>query len=178
MVLSLFGVFFAEMSGLRRLGTIFDPLRAFEREVDKVMEKGVPPTLLELSAKRRLQRKNALKKKMEREAELAVPPHLDIVEMDDHVTIVAEMPGVTKEKVTVEIVDGNTLSIQGQRIESEFASADKLLMSEREHGIFQRSIRLPNYLDTDNIAATYKDGLLCVRVPKQRPKHAVRQIDL
>ena len=84
------------------------------------------------------------------------------------------MPGVGKENVKVEI-EGDVLTVYGYRSEAQSSDRDRWHVLERDHGDFQRRLRLPNYLKTEKATASYKDGLLSVTVPKQQSRRPVVQ---
>jgi len=93
-----------------------------------------------------------------------VPP-VDIFERQDQLVIRAEVPGVRKEDMDVRIENG-VLTLHGERrqeTEVKEANAHRL---ERVYGAFTRSFSLPTTVDSAQVAATYKDGVLEVTVPK------------
>jgi HSP20 family protein len=93
-----------------------------------------------------------------------VPP-LDVREEKDDVVVTVELPGVRKEDIEVAVRDG-VLTISGQRVREEVREDAGLLREERLFGRFQRSVVLPRGMVADGVRATYRDGVLTVRVPK------------
>jgi HSP20 family protein len=92
-------------------------------------------------------------------------PPVDIFEKNDHLVIRAEIPGVAKDDMDVRIENG-VLTLRGERKhETEVKEANAYRM-ERVYGTFTRSFSLPTTVDATKIAATYKDGILEVTVPK------------
>jgi HSP20 family protein len=92
-------------------------------------------------------------------------PPVDIFEKNDHLVIRAEIPGVKKEDMDVRIENG-VLTLHGERKnETEVKEANAYRM-ERIYGTFTRSFTLPTTVDATKVAATYKDGVLEVTVPK------------
>lgn len=94
-------------------------------------------------------------------------PAVDIEETENEYRIHAEMPGMKKEDVKVTVVD-NVLTISGEK-KAEAEQKDekrRLHRSERIFGTFQRSFTLPEPVVADKIAASFKDGVLTVVVPK------------
>ena len=90
----------------------------------------------------------------------------------------ADLPGL-KEEVKVQVVNGTTLDISGDRKEEEGAKVDLYHCMERAHGVFCRRFHLPNYTLPDDVKATVADGILTVTIPKlQIPKLFVRQIQV
>jgi HSP20 family protein len=92
-------------------------------------------------------------------------PPVDIYETDEAVVLKAELPGVSKEDVTVE-VHQNTLILRGQRRHEAEVKEENYHRVERAYGTFQRSFVLPTMVDQEHVQATYKDGVLELRLPK------------
>jgi len=106
-------------------------------------------------------------------------PRVDIVENEDNMTVVAEVPGMKKDAIKVLVEDG-VLTISGERHVDKEEKKDNRILSEVSHGSFSRSFTLPDYLDTEHIKADYKDGMLSVVLPKQekaRPKEIKVEIN-
>lgn len=94
-------------------------------------------------------------------------PSMDVYEKDGELIVKAELPGVKKEEITVELADGN-LVIRGERkAEHEVKEQDYYRM-ERSYGTFQRRVPLPFELKPEQIQAKYSDGVLEVHVPKPK----------
>jgi len=92
-------------------------------------------------------------------------PTVDIYEHKDRITVRAELPGMKKENLNVSL-DGDTLTISGERKQEEERRAGDTYRSERFFGRFQRSITLPRPVDEKQIQAKYKDGVLEITLPK------------
>jgi len=94
----------------------------------------------------------------------ALVPPVDIVENDFGITLLADMPGVSKDRLTVR-VDGDNLVIEGA---AEVAMPPKLeiLHSEIRNPYFRRSFTLSRELDTAKVEATLKGGVLKLHIPK------------
>lgn len=92
-------------------------------------------------------------------------PAVDIYENDDAIVVKAELPGVDKDKITVDL-NANILTIRGERSSDNEVKEDNYYRRERTYGQFQRSFTLPAEVDPDAIKANYKDGVLKVEVPK------------
>ncbi|MDM8551880.1 Hsp20/alpha crystallin family protein [Desulfobacterales bacterium HSG2] len=92
-------------------------------------------------------------------------PVTDIYETDEGIVIKAELPGVGKEDVSVEIKD-NILTLKGERSVDEEISGEKYYRKERCFGTFHRSFTMRDIVDPDKIKAKFKDGVLEVLVPK------------
>ena len=92
-------------------------------------------------------------------------PSVDIYETDDALVIKAELPGVSKDDVSVE-VHQNTLTLRGQRKHEAEVEQDKYHRVERSYGTFQRSFVLPTMVDQEKVQATFKDGVLELHLPR------------
>ena len=92
-------------------------------------------------------------------------PAVDIRETDDGYVITAELPGVSKDDVSID-VHQNTLTLRGQRKHEAEVKQDKYHRVERAYGTFQRSFVLPAIVDQDKVQAIYKDGVLELHLPK------------
>lgn len=90
-------------------------------------------------------------------------PPVDIEEQDDAYVIEAEVPGVTKDDVNIELIS-NELMITGEIKERERKGI--LRKRTRRIGRFEYRVRLPEQVDPDNVEAKLTDGVLSVRVPK------------
>src|SRR5262245_46970713 len=92
-------------------------------------------------------------------------PTMDIYEDKDRITVKAELPGMRKEDIEVSL-HGNTLVLSGERKHEEQSGKGETYRAERWFGRFQRSITLPQPADTNNIQASYRDGVLTITLPK------------
>ncbi len=90
-------------------------------------------------------------------------PFVDIEEQDDAYMLEAELPGVKRDDVNIEVV-GNELSITGEIKEKERKGA--LRRRTRRTGRFEYHVRLPDQVDASKIDASLDQGVLTVRVPK------------
>ncbi len=100
-----------------------------------------------------------------REAGLIQPPAVDVVDEKDHVVVKAELPGLAKEDVQVDLTD-STLTIRGEKKQEKEVKEKNFYRREREYGSFSRAIRLPAEVKTGEATAVFKDGVLEVRLPK------------
>ena len=92
-------------------------------------------------------------------------PRVDIAETDNEFTIKAEIPEVKKEDVKV-TVDSGVLTIRGERKQEKEEKGKKFHRVERYYGSFTRSFNLPDNVDESKIDASFKDGMLNLRIPK------------
>jgi HSP20 family protein len=93
-----------------------------------------------------------------------VPP-VDLVEAEDHFVLKADLPGLVEDDVNVEVQDG-TLTISGERHAEHESQERGWYRIERAFGSFNRSLTLPDGVDTDAISARFENGVLEVRIPK------------
>ncbi len=93
-------------------------------------------------------------------------PTVDVSEDAESFKVVAEMPGVKPEDLTLEVQDGSLVLAGEKRHEAEH-ERDGFYRVERSFGSFHRVIPLPDGLDLDHIDARSKDGVLTIRIPKK-----------
>jgi HSP20 family protein len=101
-------------------------------------------------------------------------PFVDIEETDDAYVVEAELPGVRREDVNIELV-GNELAITGEVKERERTGA--LRRQTRRTGRFEYRLGLPNQVDAAKVEANLNNGVLTVRVPKAE-REARRKIEI
>lgn len=104
-------------------------------------------------------------------------PTCDIFESGNELVVKSDLPGMNREDVKVSIMD-NHLLIEGERKSEEKVDRKDYHRIERSHGSFSRRIALPEGIDAEHIKASFKDGVLEVRVPKIETKTSARQIKL
>ena len=103
-------------------------------------------------------------------------PAVDIYEQDGNIVLKAELPGVDPKDVDVR-VENNLLTLRGERKFDNEVKRDNYHRVERSYGAFSRSFTLPNVVDTGNIKAEYRDGVLHMTLPK-REEAKPRQIQI
>ncbi|MBN2223288.1 MAG: Hsp20/alpha crystallin family protein [Deltaproteobacteria bacterium] len=99
-------------------------------------------------------------------------PPVDIYETDKAVILKAELAGLNKNDVTIEIKDSN-LVLRGERKFEKDIKEENYHRIERSYGSFSRTFSLPQTVDSSKVTATFKDGLLEIMIPKvkdARPK--------
>ncbi len=92
-------------------------------------------------------------------------PALDVIEDDLGFDLLLDLPGVSLEKVKLELLE-DKLHVTGTKTSRVLAQGAVLHRNERTDGVFSRSVKMPKQVDTERIEATFKDGVLHVRVPK------------
>jgi HSP20 family protein len=90
---------------------------------------------------------------------------LDLYEEKDQIVVKAEMPGFTKDDIQISIAD-NALTIKGEKKKEEEDSGKDYYRSERVYGAFTRILVLPAEINPDKVQATFKNGVLEIRLPK------------
>lgn len=93
-------------------------------------------------------------------------PVVDISEEKDRLIVKADIPGLKKEDIQATLHD-NTLTLRGEKKESEDTAQKGYLRRERFYGTFERVIELPAVVDEAKVKATYKDGVLELVLPKR-----------
>ena len=103
-------------------------------------------------------------------------PKVNVYEYDDKIGIVAEIPGLDKKNVTVD-VEEDVLIISGDKHGFD-SDGGKCITRELKQSAFTRSFNLGEYLDGGNVSAKFKDGMLSISIPKIEPeqpkKHSVK----
>lgn len=101
-------------------------------------------------------------------------PAMDLVETDDHLVLRADLPGLSRDDVEIEIED-RVLTVSGERRKEDEERTEGHYRVERAFGSFSRSLTLPDGVDADRVAAGFDDGVLEVRIPKpeERKPHRV-----
>ena len=104
-------------------------------------------------------------------------PKVNVYEYDDKVGIVAEIPGLTKKQLNVEVED-NVLTISGDKHGVWEEEGAKVIRRELKASSFKRSFQLGELLDGDSVDANFKDGILSIEIPKIEPvvpkKHSIK----
>ena len=92
-------------------------------------------------------------------------PAFDVTENDKAFNIHAELPGIKKEDINVDI-DDNSLTFSGESKASNEYNDENVRYSERRYGHFSRTVPVPDHVDRDHIKANFKDGVLNLELPK------------
>jgi HSP20 family protein len=136
---------------IARRGERFDPFAALTRltsEFDRVFEETGWPAFRTRGIAR----------------STAWSPKLDIFEKDNRLIARADLPGLTKEDVKVEVVNGY-LTIAGERKWESEEEKESFYRCEREYGSFYRAFPLPEGVDVGNVRAAFENGVLEVTIP-------------
>lgn len=103
-------------------------------------------------------------------------PPVDIYETDDAIVMKAELPGIDRKDIQLEVRDG-VLTLKGERRFEKEVKQENYHRIERAYGAFARSFTLPNTVQPDKVKARFKDGVLEVTLPKAEETRS-RQIQV
>jgi HSP20 family protein len=92
-------------------------------------------------------------------------PRMDVKETDDRYRLSLDLPGVSKDDVSITVED-NRLTIRGERQGETRSEDENVVRMERSFGRFYRTLRLPESVNEEQITATFDDGVLSVDLPK------------
>lgn len=96
-------------------------------------------------------------------------PAVDLGQTDDAYTVIADLPGLTKDDINLTVED-RALTLSGERVfvdeEKKEENARSFDRIERAYGKFSRTFHLPSNVDSSKVAASFKDGVLTIEIPK------------
>ena len=98
------------------------------------------------------------------ESWVTVPP-VDFVERDNAFEMTADLPGLDEKNIEVKVANG-VLTVKGEKTEDKEEKEKDFHLRERRFGSFERSFRVPETVDMDKIEASFKQGVLTVKMPK------------
>lgn len=102
-------------------------------------------------------------------------PTLDVADKRKHIEVSVELPGMEAEDVDVDVRDG-ALVIRGEKRTEESTEEEGFFRTERSFGAFERVVPLPTEVDAEHTEATFKKGVLKVRLPKVKPESSAKKI--
>ena len=94
----------------------------------------------------------------------AIFPALNVTKWDNSYVVTAEIPGMQAENLDIK-VEGETLTIKGERKPENLGEGVSYHRKERATGTFQRSLTLPSNVEPDDVKANYEDGVLTITIP-------------
>ena len=161
-------------TGLSRMGTTGNPFQLMQRmaeDMDRLFEQfgfgrmglGTSPafgSLLGPDSFRGSSRQG-------RTEQTLWSPQIEVRQRGDNVVIRADLPGVNRDDMHVE-VENDVLTIRGERREEREEEEEGFYRSERSYGTFHRMLPLPEGVNADEVEATFKDGVLEVKLPAPR----------
>lgn len=92
-------------------------------------------------------------------------PRIDVKTTGDDMVVYAEVPGLAREDIDLEVTDG-VLTIRGERTADTEKTEEGWLIRERSYGSFERALVLPEGVEAEQISADYREGVLEVHIPK------------
>ena len=92
-------------------------------------------------------------------------PLVNVYESAEELRVTAELPGMTKDSVSITFSDG-VLGISGKREQPEQVKKMAALRRERSEGAFEKTLRIPSKIDTNAISASFTNGILTITLPK------------
>jgi HSP20 family protein len=92
-------------------------------------------------------------------------PQVDVLETDDHYRLRVDLPGVSREEVTIS-AEGARVSIRGERQQDTETSGENMIRTERRRGRFYRAMTLPSEVNASQAKAHFENGVLMVDLPK------------
>lgn len=131
-----------------------DPFQAFRGEIDRLFDN----FLVGMPALSNLRQTFP--------AEQILTPALDVKETEKELVVKADLPGIDEKDVNLTINDG-VLTLRGEKKSEKKDERENYHLVERSYGSFQRSIRLPESIDEDKVAANFDKGVLTVTLPKR-----------
>lgn len=110
--------------------------------------------------------------------ELEPMPSIDIFEEGDNIVVKSDMPGMTKDDIEINLTD-DMITLSGEKKKEEKVEKKNYFRLERSRGTFKRSFALPTEVQTDKAKATFKDGVLEIKIPKsEEAKKKERKIKI
>lgn len=106
-----------------------------------------------------------------REALVAFNPVFDLVDTKDSLQVKVELPGVKKGDVEISLKD-DLLTIKGEKREEKEEKDENRYYVERTYGTFSRTLTLPSLVKSDQVKATFEDGILVITLPKDEEEKA------
>jgi len=103
-------------------------------------------------------------------------PAVDVYEEGDNLVIKAELPGVNKDDIEIDVKE-TVLTLKGERSAQNEVKEDKYYRRERSYGKFMRSFTLPAHVDPEKITADFKDGILNITITKPE-KEKVKKVSI
>lgn len=98
-------------------------------------------------------------------------PMVDVFEDKDDIVVKAELPGIEKENIQVNLTD-HMLTIRGEKKKEEEVKKENYYRAERSYGAFSRTLELPVDVRADKVKASFKNGILEVRMPRSEEAKA------
>ena len=159
-----------EKMELARRAEIFNPfqmMRRFTKDMERVFEDFAFPSLFKTDFEPFRTEFDEVK---------WVPP-LEVFFNDGQFMVRADLPGLTKDDVKIELTD-EFLTISGERKEEKEDKREGFYRTERNYGSFFRQITLPENVKTDNAVATFQNGVLEITMPATKVEKPIRKLEI
>jgi len=104
-------------------------------------------------------------------------PRIEVLQNNGQLMVRADLPGLTKDDVNVEMTD-DVLTISGERKEEKEEKREGFYRSERSYGTFYREIPLPEGAKTEDAVATFRNGVLEVTMPAPKVETPTRKLEI
>lgn len=104
-------------------------------------------------------------------------PQIEVLQNNEQFMVRADLPGLTKDDVNVEVTD-DLLTLSGERKEEKEEKREGFYRSERSYGSFYRQIPLPEGAKTENATATFKKGVLEITIPAPKAELSTRKLEI
>ena len=104
-------------------------------------------------------------------------PQIEVLQNNGQFMVRADLPGLTKDDVKIEVTD-NVMTISGERKEENEEKREGFYRSERRYGSFYRQILLPEGANTDNAVATFSNGVLEITMPVPKFETSTRKLEI
>ncbi|KGE01584.1 Hsp20/alpha crystallin family protein [Rhizobium sp. YS-1r] len=151
---------------------VWSPFETLRSEIDRLFDDLAP------SSWRPLERSLFGREMPSPNGWAVVAPAVDVVEKDDAFEVSAEIPGIDQKDIKVTLSNG-FLTIRGEKQEEKEDKQKEYHVSERRYGSFQRSFQIPDGVDADKVEASFKKGILNIKLPKSaEAKKNERQIEI
>ena len=145
---------------MQRLSSPFGFMRRFSEEMDRLFQDfGFGHGLPEVSSERELRMFGGSS---------GWSPQIEVFERKGELCVRADLPGMTKDDIDVDIAE-NALVICGERRDEREEEEEGYYHSERSYGSFYRTIPLPEGVDPENTEASFRDGVLEITIPVPEP---------
>jgi len=136
----------SEIKRYERGGNFFEPFETLKREIERLFDDFGALDIFENS-------------------KAYTMPSIDIYETDKDIVIEADVPGYDKKDINIRL-DDDILTISAEKKDDKEEKGRNYIKRERYFGKFERSIRLPDYIDFDKIKAKFNEGVLKIEIPK------------
>lgn len=103
-------------------------------------------------------------------------PAVDVEENEREIVLHAELPGMKKEEIDIQL-SGDTLTLRGERKRESSTRSEHYHRLERQYGAWQRIFQIETPVEAQQVAASYENGVLTIRLPKQAAAQS-RQIEI